>query len=178
MKNTNMIFQTILRNRASVGAMLIALAALSGSSIAAHADTSDNTSMSNTSSNDARHVANSGVVVHNKALDEAVQAKLDYCQQNYHSCKQATDNAAGVLVFPSVVKADLIIGGAGGKGALIEHGKITGYYSIGAGSVGVQAGYQNASQIYVFPTKSSLKALKNGSEWHVGDTVGVTARTH
>lgn len=176
MKNTKIISRDIFRHRVSVAAMLVALAALSGS-VAAHAqdNNGDNSQTQNDTANDNGTAANEGgVTMNNKALDEAVKAKLDYCRQNYHSCKQATDKAAGILVFPSVVKADLIIGGAGGKGALIEHGKITGYYSIGAGSVGLQAGYQNASQIYVFPTKASLRALKNGSEWHVGDSVGVT----
>jgi lipid-binding SYLF domain-containing protein len=71
----------------------------------------------------------------------------------------------------------LIIGGAGGKGALIENGKITGYYNIGAGSAGLQAGIENASQIYVFRTPESLAQLKEGQDWKVGATAGVTVVT-
>lgn len=170
------------RNRTKgLGALLAGLALLSsGFAYAADQNTAnsqDNQTASNNSETVTRtgNVANEGgVVERNVALDKEVEAKLAYCQQNYHSCKQATQNAAGILVFPSIVKADLIVGGSGGKGALIENGKITGYYSIGSGSVGLQAGYQSSSQIYVFPTKESLQALKNGSSWHVGDTVGVT----
>ena len=115
------------------------------------------------------------VVVHDKALDESAKAALSYCQENYPTCASATQNAAGILVFPSVVKADFIVGGAGGKGVLIEHGQITGYYRIGAGSVGAQLGVAKASQVYVFPTEASMQALRNGqSYWRVGGDLGVT----
>jgi lipid-binding SYLF domain-containing protein len=107
-------------------------------------------------------------------LNEAVISTLHDCQARFSQCRTTTQNAAGVLVFPSVVKADLIIGGSGGKGALIEHGKITGYYSLGAASAGLQAGVQNASQVYVFKTQSALNELKQSQDWNVGATSNVT----
>lgn len=110
----------------------------------------------------------------NDAIDNAVMSKLDQCRQVSASCANTTKNAVGVLVFPNVVKADLIIGGAGGKGALIENGKITGYYNIGAGSAGLQVGIENASQVYVFRTPEALAQLKEGQDWKVGATAGVT----
>jgi lipid-binding SYLF domain-containing protein len=110
----------------------------------------------------------------NAALDTAVMNTLKQCQQLSTSCAETTKNAPGVLVFPNVVKADLIIGGAGGKGALIENGKITGYYNIGAASAGLQAGVERASQVYVFRTADALAKLKDGSEWKAGATADVT----
>src|SRR5690349_895745 len=77
-------------------------------------------------------------------LDRAVAATLTHCQQISVSCATTTKNSYGVLVFPDVVKADLIIGGAGGTGALIETGQITGYYNIGSASAGLQAGIENS----------------------------------
>ncbi len=118
--------------------------------------------------------ADTSVVKHDPVLDKSVMATLGQCQQVSASCTDTTKDAAGVLVFPSVVKADLIIGGAGGKGALIENGVITGYYSIGAGSAGLQIGVESASQIYVFRTADSLANLKGGPDWKVGATAGVT----
>jgi len=107
-------------------------------------------------------------------LDAAVMASLDKCRQVSPSCGSTTQGAYGVLVFPKVTKADVIIGGAGGKGALVENGKITGYYSIGAASAGIQLGVENASQVYVFRTADSLAHLKSGSDWKVGADAGVT----
>lgn len=115
-------------------------------------------------------------VEHDTALDEAVMSKIHYCQEHFPSCKTVTKHSPAILVFPSVVKADLIIGGAGGKGALVENGKITGYYSIGSASAGLQAGVENASQIYAFPSgkNKALQELKNGSSyWRVGDTENI-----
>ncbi len=107
-------------------------------------------------------------------IDGKVATTLQTCQHISTSCANTTKDAAGVLVFPSVVKADLIIGGAGGKGALIENGKITGYYSIGAGTAGLEAGIDDSSEIYVFRTADALAKLKTGSGWHVGTGAGVT----
>lgn len=113
----------------------------------------------------------------NAALDQSVTATLQQCQQISASCASSTENAAGILVFPNVVKADLIVGGAGGKGALIQHGKITGYYDIGAASAGLQAGIEGASQVYVFRTPEALARLKEGHDWKVGAAAGVTVVT-
>ena len=107
------------------------------------------------------------------ALDKSVMDTLRTCQKISTSCADTTKTAAGVLVFPNVVKADLIIGGAGGKGALIENGVITGYYNIGAASAGIQAGVESASQVYVFRTSDALAKLKDGSEWKAGATADV-----
>jgi lipid-binding SYLF domain-containing protein len=110
----------------------------------------------------------------NTTLDKSVADTLRQCQQISTSCAQTTQNATGVLVFPNVVKADLIIGGAGGQGALIENGKITGYYNIGAASAGLQAGIESASQVYAFRTSGALAKLKEGSDWKVGASADVT----
>ena len=108
------------------------------------------------------------------ALDSHVMNTLAACQRVSTSCANDTKNALGILVFPAVVKADVIIGGAGGSGALIENGKITGYYSIGAGSAGLQIGVDQSHQVYVFRTADALNELKNGSDWKVGAAAGVT----
>lgn len=110
-------------------------------------------------------------------LDKSVMSTLQQCQKISPTCTTTTKDATGILVFPSVIKADLIIGGAGGKGALIENGKITGYYNIGAGSAGLQAGVEKASQVYVFRTPEALAKLKEGADWKAGATAGVTLVT-
>jgi lipid-binding SYLF domain-containing protein len=107
-------------------------------------------------------------------FNQQIMATIQNCQQISPMCAAEVPKAVGVLVFPSVLKADLIIGGSGGKGALIENNRITGYYSLGSGSVGLQAGYDKASQIYIFRTPEALATLKAGPDWKVGATAGVT----
>lgn len=111
---------------------------------------------------------------HDHSLDQRAQSTLKACQRMSPSCAQATKNAVGILVFPSVVKADLILGGSGGKGALIENGQITGYYSLGVVSAGLQVGIDQSSQVYVFRNAQAVSNLKNGMEWKVGATADVT----
>jgi lipid-binding SYLF domain-containing protein len=108
------------------------------------------------------------------ALDAAVDKTVRQCQQLSPSCATTTKAAAGVLVFPEMVKADLIIGGAGGRGALVEKGKITGYYNIGAASAGLQAGVETSSQLIVFRSPEALAELKSGSTWKAAARGGVT----
>jgi len=106
-------------------------------------------------------------VTHDSRLDLAVWTTFNSCK-THKGCQAAVATAKGVLIFPSVVKADLVLGGAGGKGALIQGGKITGYYSIGAGSAGLQAGIDKESQVYAFQKADALDKLKSGQSWNVG----------
>lgn len=111
-------------------------------------------------------------VPHDSRLDLAVWTTLDRCE-TYTSCQDAVKSAKGALVFPSVVGADLILGGAGGRGALVQGGKITGYYSIGTGADGLQAGIDGASQVYAFRKADALDRLISGEAWNVGATPDV-----
>lgn len=111
------------------------------------------------------------------SLDQSVMNVLAICKRISTSCAAEAKTASGILVFPNVVKADLIVGGAGGKGALIENGLITGYYNIGAASAGVQAGIESASQVYMFRTSDALNELKKGSEWKIGAQADVAIIT-
>lgn len=116
-------------------------------------------------------------ITRDPAFDATVMNTLAQCQKVSPSCSATAKNAMGILVFPNVVKADLIVGGSGGKGALIENGKITGYYNIGAASAGLQAGIETANQVYIFRTADALAKLKEGRDWKVDTAAGVTLIT-
>jgi lipid-binding SYLF domain-containing protein len=76
--------------------------------------------------------------------------------------------AIAILVFPSIIKAGLIIGGQGGDGALIRGGKTIGYYNIAAASFGLQAGAQRFSYALFFMTDSALDYLQSSDGWSIG----------
>ncbi len=82
--------------------------------------------------------------------------------------KDLSTVAKGMLVFPSVVKGGLMIGGQYGQGALRVGGKTQGYYSTKAASYGLQAGVQTFGYAMIFMTESSIKYLEESSGWEVG----------
>ena len=65
--------------------------------------------------------------------------------------------AAGILVFPKIVKAGFIFGGQGGKGVLFAKGQPQRYYTIAAASFGLQAGAQWFSYALFFKDEKALK---------------------
>ena len=81
--------------------------------------------------------------------------------------------AAGILIFPGIVKGGFIGGGDYGKGVLKVAGKNAGYYNFAALSVGFQAGAQAYDSILFFMNKKDLQALDDakGFEIGVGPTV-------
>ena len=82
--------------------------------------------------------------------------------------RELAAKAAGILVFPHIVKAGFLIGGQGGDGALRVGGKTVGYYDIAAASFGLQAGVQTFSYALFFMTASSLKYLQDSNGWSIG----------
>jgi len=93
-------------------------------------------------------------------------------QQLFDSTPKAKDlqfQAKAVVVFPSIVKAGLIVGAQGGKGVMFgPDGKILGYYRARALSYGMQAGAQTFSEAMFFMTDSAMTALTSGAGLSVG----------
>ncbi len=78
------------------------------------------------------------------------------------------ENAEGVLVFPSVIKAGIGFGGEYGEGALRIKGKTVDYYSTVAASIGFQLGAQSKTVILMFMTEKALKKFRDSKGWEVG----------
>jgi lipid-binding SYLF domain-containing protein len=82
--------------------------------------------------------------------------------------KELAGKAAGMLVFPSVVKAGIGIGGEYGEGALLIKGKPVAYYNVASASIGFQLGAQARSQIILFMTDKVLADFRNSDGWKAG----------
>ena len=108
-------------------------------------------------------------------MERDVDATLQRLWQMVPGSKALTDSAAGVLVFPRVLRGSFVVGGAYGSGALREMGRTTGYYKTTAGSVGMQAGGQSRAVIYVFNTAQALAQFKASSGWTAGADATVAA---
>jgi lipid-binding SYLF domain-containing protein len=68
--------------------------------------------------------------------------------------------SVGYAVFARVGKAGFIVGGGAGDGELFEKGKVVGTAHIGMGSVGLQIGVQEFSQIVFFKDAAALERFK------------------
>ncbi|CAD6517807.1 hypothetical protein LMG27952_00903 [Paraburkholderia hiiakae] len=106
-------------------------------------------------------------------IDASVDGALSRLFSTVAGSQELVSKAQGVLVFPSVGKAALIIGGSYGQGALRVGGSTVGYYSTAAASFGLQAGVQSTAVIFLFMTQDSLDKFRNSKGWSVGGDVSV-----
>jgi lipid-binding SYLF domain-containing protein len=101
-------------------------------------------------------------------IDDDVNAGLKSLYASTPVAKELAKNAKGILVFPDVLKAGLIIGGQYGEGALRKGGKTVAYYNTVAASYGLQAGAQTFGYALFLMTDSALEYLENSDGWEVG----------
>jgi lipid-binding SYLF domain-containing protein len=87
--------------------------------------------------------------------------------------KQLASDAAGMLVFPRIVKGGAGIAGEHGEGVLQINGKTVHYYSIGGGSVGLTLGAAERSEIIMFMTQDALRKFTHSKGWTIGADAGV-----
>jgi len=109
-----------------------------------------------------------------KEIDAKVDAALARLHEEVPGSDSVLAKAQGVLVFAEVIKAGFVVAGEGGEGALRVDGKSVGYYSIFAGSVGLQAGGQKRDIIMAFLDAGALEDFRKSSGWKVGADGTVT----
>ena len=107
------------------------------------------------------------------AIDSQVTATLDKFYGLSEKNKYLADNAAAVLVFPSITKAGIGVGGEHGDGALLQNGKTVGYYSISGASIGLTLGVSRHSQVILFQTPQARDKFLNSKDWSVGADTSV-----
>ena len=103
-----------------------------------------------------------------KAIDVAVDVTLEQFKKDIKGGDEFLKSAKGVLVFPSVFKAGVGIGGEYGEGALRIGGKTVDYYSTAAASIGFQLGMQTKRIIIVFMQDGALKKFRESKGWEAG----------
>jgi lipid-binding SYLF domain-containing protein len=82
--------------------------------------------------------------------------------------------AKAILVFPKIIKAGLIFGGAYGEGVLMEGGKYDYYNSVTA-SWGWQAGAETYGYVLFLMTDKAVKYLHQTHGWEIGVGPSVVA---
>ncbi|MES2985221.1 MAG: lipid-binding SYLF domain-containing protein [Pseudomonadota bacterium] len=74
----------------------------------------------------------------------------------------------GVLIFPSIVKAGLVFGGAYGEGELLTNNKVENYYNSVTASWGLQAGAQSYGYVVFLMNDKALDYVRATHGWEVG----------
>ena len=101
-------------------------------------------------------------------INAKVNATLRSFVNQNPSARELGRKAAGFLVFPSVIKAGIGLGGEYGEGVLIIKGNPAGYYNLVSASLGFQLGLQSRSVIIMFMTEKSLAGFRNADGWKFG----------
>ena len=113
-------------------------------------------------------------------IDARVTLAFDRLFAEVAGARDLARRAHGILMMPDVVKGGFILGGAYGEGALRlnegdgRYGRTAEYYSMGAASVGFQAGIQTTSHALFFMKETALNRFRRADGWEVGADAEVT----
>ncbi len=101
-------------------------------------------------------------------LNKEADIALEKLYKSTPVAKKLAAEANGILIFPSILKAGLILAGQGGDGVLRVNGETTAYYSSRGASIGLQAGGQTYGYVMFMMTPAAMKSLEEDSGWEVG----------
>jgi lipid-binding SYLF domain-containing protein len=101
-------------------------------------------------------------------IDANIDATLREFSFRVGGARELLAKSAAVLVFPSVIKAGMGVGGEYGEGALLVRGRTAGYYNTISASIGFQLGAQSRSVIIAFMTPEALAGFRRVRGWKVG----------
>jgi lipid-binding SYLF domain-containing protein len=103
-----------------------------------------------------------------KEIDVSVSVALDRFKNEIPGANEFLANAKGVLVVPNVIRIGFGLGGEYGEGALLIDGKTVDYYSLGAGSIGLQIGAQSKNVVIIFMDENALTKFRDSLGWRAG----------
>lgn len=101
-------------------------------------------------------------------IDRDVDVAIEKFKKEVEGGADFLPKVKGYLVFPSVIKAGLVIGGKYGKGALRINGVTKHYYSLTSASIGWQAGAQEHAMLIAFISETSLQNFIKSNGWEAG----------
>lgn len=103
-----------------------------------------------------------------RTIDSDYQTTLTRLYETTPGSRELVAKARGVLVFPKVYAAGLVVGAEYGLGQLRLGGNPSGYYRTTALSAGLQIGAQSRSLVFLFMTQDALDKFRNGNGWAGG----------
>jgi lipid-binding SYLF domain-containing protein len=101
-------------------------------------------------------------------LNQSAQNALNQLLKSNVNARTLNAKAVSVLVFPSITKAGMVIGGQYGDGVLLAKGKPTDYYNTTGMSYGMQIGAQEYGYALFFMKKEAVDALNSTQGFEIG----------
>lgn len=101
-------------------------------------------------------------------IEAESKAALQTLYKESNEAKELSKRAKGILVFPKIIKAGLLVGGQYGDGTLFQGGKTAGYYNSAALSYGLQAGVQWFGYAMFLMNDEALQYLHDSDGWEIG----------
>jgi lipid-binding SYLF domain-containing protein len=102
-------------------------------------------------------------------IDSDVNYALNKLYETTPAARTLASRAKGILVFPNIVKAGLMVGAQyGSGGALRVKGRTVGYYNSVAASYGFQAGIQSFGYAMFFMNRAAMDYLNRSEGWEIG----------
>jgi lipid-binding SYLF domain-containing protein len=103
-----------------------------------------------------------------REIDSGYQTTLDRLFVTTPGSRELVDKARGVLVFPRVIGAGVVVGGEYGRGMLRVDGVADSYYKTTSGSIGLQIGAESKSLVFLFMTQDALDRFRASRGWSGG----------
>ena len=82
--------------------------------------------------------------------------------------EELSKHARAILIFPNIVKAGLVFGGAYGEGELKQGSRIDGFYKSVTASWGFQAGAQSYGYVVFLMSNKAVRYIHQTHGWEVG----------
>ncbi|MFN4025421.1 MAG: YSC84-related protein [Hyphomonas sp.] len=101
-------------------------------------------------------------------IDAMSVEALNSLTRNNAAASAISSKSRAVLIFPSVVKAGLVFGGAYGEGQLRRGSNVLGYYNSFTGSWGLQAGAQSYGYAVFLMNEQAEKYVTESDGWEIG----------
>jgi lipid-binding SYLF domain-containing protein len=99
----------------------------------------------------------------NNEMELDVQRAIIQIKQRDSGIQKFFDNSAGYAVYPSVGKGGIVVGGAYGRGLVIENEQVNGFTALSQATIGLQLGGQKYAQFIFFKDETALSHFKRGN---------------
>jgi lipid-binding SYLF domain-containing protein len=101
-------------------------------------------------------------------IDAQSQQALSKLKADNSAARAIAAESRAVLIFPSIVKAGLGVGGALGEGEMLKGGVVSDYYSTMTGSWGLQIGAQQYGYAVFLMNDDAVKYVEDSDGWEIG----------
>ena len=107
-------------------------------------------------------------------MQRSAREALQELYRTTPAAKAIGEKAAGILVFPEIIKGGFVVAAQYGNGVLFRRGAVAGYYNTSSASFGFQAGVQKFGYALFFMTEDDLTYLSSSAGWEIGALPSLT----